>query len=691
MIATSVQPAPVSLSRDGTIAIVTIDNPPVNAGSAQVRAGLLSAVAEVTNSPEYDGAIIIGAGKSFIAGSDLREFDLPLVEPQLPAIIAAIEASPKPFIAALHGAALGGGYELALGCDARMAAPGTVVGLPETTLGIIPGAGGTQRLPRLVGTAMAIDIICSGRRVEASEAIELGMIDAICAHDLKQSALDYARTFARSGRKDRVIERILPDCEDAAVAGAEAAAMKRGRFRPHIVKAIEHIKAAGHVAADIGRAQERATFQALRTAPEAKALRHLFFAERQARRSRFAVSGQKRPIQRVGVVGAGTMGAGIAMALLDAGLAVTLTDAAPAALARGAKNISDWLEKRVATGRLSRDRADARLNKLVSSLEVEDLANSELIVEAVLEDISVKARLFEKLGALTPAGTLLATNTSYLDVDAIARASGRPEDVLGLHFFSPAHVMPLLEIVQGQQTSPDAIATALALSDRLGKQPIVARNSFGFIGNRLYAAYRRECEFMLEDGALPHDVDEALERFGMGMGPFAVGDMSGLDIAWRMRQARAATRDPAARYVTIPDQLCEAGRFGRKAGAGYYRYAADGQRQNDPVVENLIVEASRGAGRVRSPIAPETIVRRALIALANEAALLIEEGVTETSETVDVAMVNGYGFPRWVGGPVHWARNQDAAELARDRDEMVLAATGAARKGDLTRIGCVVS
>jgi 3-hydroxyacyl-CoA dehydrogenase len=678
--------APVALSRDGNIAVITIDNPPVNASSAAVRRGLLEAIETVDASPDYDGAIIIGAGKTFIAGSDLKEFDLPLEEPQLPSVIKAIETSAKPFVAALHGAALGGGYELALGCDARIAAPGAVVGLPETTLGIIPGAGGSQRLPRLTGIPTAIEIICSGRRVGTEEAIELHMIDAIAGGELKSAAIEYARTLARSRRKSRVIDQPVPEAEADAVAASEKEALRKGRGRPHLAQAIAHIKATSTVDPAEGLAAERASFQILRVGQDAKAMRHLFFAERQARRSSFAKTGSKRPVHHVGVVGAGTMGSGIAMAFLDAGLSVNLMDSSSEALTRAPQTISGWLDKRVSAGKLSRVEADLRLSKLQVSSALDDLSDCSLIIEAAIEDLGAKKHIFERLGALTAPGTLLASNTSYLDIDAIAAASGRAEDVLGLHFFSPAHITALLEIVRGEKTSADALATGLAIAERLGKQPIVARNGFGFIGNRLYSAYRRECEYMLEDGALPHEVDAALEGFGMSMGPFAVADMSGLDIAWRMRQALAAERDPSSRYVHIPDRLCEAGRFGRKTGSGYYDYSS-GTKQRDPFVEALIVEASQLSGVKRSAIDPDTIVRRALVALANEAALVMAEGIAETPETIDVAMASGYGFPRWQGGPVFWARNQEASKLAEDCETLVRVSRGAARRGDLTLIG----
>ncbi|RDE09570.1 3-hydroxyacyl-CoA dehydrogenase NAD-binding domain-containing protein [Pelagibacterium lacus] len=675
-------PSPIRLERQGAVAVIIIDNRPINVGSHAVRTGLLDAIKAIDTDPSIKGAVLIGGDRSFIVGSDLKEFDLPLAEPQLPAVIAAIESSPKPFVAALHGAALGGGYELALGCDARIAAPGTLVGLPETTLGMIPGAGGTQRLPRLTGTVAAIDLITSGRRVGADEALRLGMVDIIAHGDLREEAVNLALHY--DGRKAPVLEKNLPTDDPDREELAAAAALRKSRNRPHIAEAIRHIRAVGRIPAAQGLLNERAAFQNLRIAPDAKALRHLFFAEREAGRSAFARTGEAKKIDRVGILGAGTMGTGIALAALAAGLTVRLVDNAEVALMRGRKAIEDQLARRVTQKRLRQSAADAQLGRLHIASSMDVFADCDLVIEAVIEDLSVKRDAFAALDRVVRPGTLLASNTSYLDIDRVAEVTSRPADVLGLHFFSPAHATRLLEVVRAEATSADALATGIALAGQLGKQAVIARNVFGFIGNRIYAAYRRECEFMLEDGALPHEVDDALEAFGFAMGPFAVADMSGLDIAWRMRQAQTGRRDPAARYVKIPDLLCEAGRLGQKAGAGYYSYGGPGQEKGrDPEVEALIVEASREAGRTRTSIAPDTIVRRALIAMVNEAALAIEDGAAETPASIDVTMTNGYGFPRWIGGPVHWARQQETTALHIDCDELVRQAGSGTRRGNL--------
>ncbi|OYO25758.1 3-hydroxyacyl-CoA dehydrogenase [Janthinobacterium sp. PC23-8] len=673
--------AQVRLERDGDIAVIVIDNPPINAGSAAVRAGLLAAIDTVAHDGTLRAAVIIGAGTTFIAGSDLKEFGQPLQDPQLPAIIKAIEGCGKPVVAALHGAALGGGYELALGCDYRIAAPGTVVGLPEVTLGIIPGAGGTQRLPRLVGLPKAIDLVCSGERVAASEALALGMLDAIAAGDLRQEALACARRLI--GTRSLLRERTAPACTAEELAAASAAALRAGRERPAVRAAIEAVGQAALADMEPGLAAERAMFQQLRLSVEARALRHLFFAERASARHPALAGVAPRPVELIAVLGAGTMGAGIAIAALDAGYRVLLVEQDPAALERGGNNIADLYADRLKRGRLSAEAAAQRLGSLERSLDWSRLAEADLVIEAVFEDLAVKQQVFARLDAVMRPGAILASNTSYLDLDAIAGATSRPGDVLGLHFFSPANVMRLLEVVRGAATAPEVLATGLAVGRRLRKLPILTGNAFGFIGNRVYAAYRRQCEFLIEEGAYPEQVDAALEAFGFAMGPFAVADMSGLDIAWRMRQSQAATRDPRARYVDIADRLCEAGRLGRKTGAGYYRYQAGARGgQPDPLVREVIEQSRAANGIAARPLDDAEIVRRALLAMVNEAALLLAEGVAGHAADVDLVLINGYGFPRWEGGPVFWARERGRAALEHDLDWLAAVSAAGFVRGD---------
>ncbi|CAN7376039.1 3-hydroxyacyl-CoA dehydrogenase NAD-binding domain-containing protein [Acidovorax delafieldii] len=656
--------AQVRLERDGDVAVIWIDNPPINAGSAAVRAGLLNAIDEVARDERIVAAVLIGAGTTFIAGSDIREFGQPLAEPQLPMVIAAIEACPKPFVAALHGAALGGGFELALGCDARIAAPETVVGLPEVTLGIIPGAGGTQRLPRLVGVPRALAMICSGERVKGAAALAASLVDQIAEGNLCNAAVAHARSLA--GRKHRLRELSVLAGEPQAVADAVAAALKAGKNRPAVVAAIDAIKASALQDFDTALAGERAAFQQLRTSREASALRHQFFAERESAKHPELLGAATRTVQTIAVIGAGTMGTGIAIAALDAGYGVLLLEQDGGALDRGGSRIREHYAARVSARKMASDVAQSRQESLRTSLQWNDIAEADLMIEAVFEDLDVKREVFARIDGLARPGAVLASNTSYLDLDAIAAATSRPQDVIGLHFFSPANVMRLMEVVRGQATAPDALATGLAVAKKLGKLPLLTGNAFGFVGNRLYAAYRRQCEFLVEEGAWPEQVDAALQHFGFSMGPFAVADLSGLDIAWRMRQAQAATRDPAARYVHVADRLCEAGRLGRKTGAGYYRYAEGNKPMVDEAVHALIEQARAEKGITPRIISDEEIVRRVLLALANEAALLLAEGVASHATDVDLALVNGYGFPRWEGGVVFWARERGETALSAD-------------------------
>ncbi|MCX2861748.1 3-hydroxyacyl-CoA dehydrogenase NAD-binding domain-containing protein [Paucibacter sp. PLA-PC-4] len=662
----------VHMERDGEVAVIVIDNPPINAGSAAVRSGLLSAIGQFKEDAVLTAAVIIGAGKAFVAGSDLREFGLPLAEPQLPSVIAAIEACGKPVVAALHGAALGGGFELALGCDARVASADLVVGLPEVTLGIIPGAGGTQRLPRLVGIARAIRMICSGERVDSEAALSLGLVDQIASGDLRAAAIAYARRL--QGTKSRLSERAVPAVDEAGVAAAIAAARRAGGRNPAVQAAIDAVRSAAVLAFDQALSEEREVFQQLRLSAQARALRHLFFAEREAARPLADAAAVTGAVQRVAVIGAGTMGCGIAISALDAGCDVRLLEQQAEALERGTARIQDYYASRVAAGKLKAVEAAAREARLQPTLDWSLLAEADLVIEAVFEDLAVKQAVFRRIDGLARPGAVLASNTSYLDLDAIAAATRRPQDVLGLHFFSPAQVMRLLEIVRGAQTSPQVLATGLALAQRMKKQPVVTGSAFGFVGNRIYSAYRRQCEFMIEEGALPQQVDAALEAFGFAMGPFAVADLSGLDIAWRMRQAQAGQRDLQARYVDIPDLLCDAGRLGRKTGAGYYAYEnSDGKthRRSDPQVEALILAASAAKGMLRRSLGDEEIVRRALLSMVNEASLLLAEGVAQRASDVDVVLVNGYGFPRLQGGPVFWARERGEPALTAGLDELV--------------------
>jgi 3-hydroxyacyl-CoA dehydrogenase len=657
----------INIHHEADVMVITVNNPPINAGSTEVRKGLLEAIELFQGDPKSSAAVIIGGGSTFIAGSDIKEFSQPLAEPHLPNVISAIENCPKPVVCALHGAALGGGFELALGCDARIALEGALVGLPEVTLGIIPGAGGTQRLPRLIGVEKSIEFICAGTRIKADEALKLGIINKLVKEDLLGNAIQFARSLI--GQKNRIRDIATPKAEASSVLAATQKALKAGKNRPNVNKAIEMISNALTLPIDQGLAIEREVFQELRIATEAKALRHQFFAERKLFKALGSDEQNLKTIEQVAVIGSGTMGSGIAMACLSAGYKVLILDQNEVALANGAKKVVDFYESRVKSGKIAEDKASAILKGFTHSTQWADIASADLIIEAVFEEMEVKHVVFQKIEENASPNALLASNTSYLDIDAIAIKTKNPSRVFGLHFFSPAQVMKLIEIVRCKQTEPSVITTALQFAKRLGKIPVISANAFGFIGNRIYAAYRRQCEFMLEEGAYPEQIDKALEEYGFAMGPFAVSDMSGLDIAWAMRKSQAATRNPEHRYVNIADQLCLAGRFGRKTGSGFYQYL-DGKKSNavDSFVKKIIVEASDAKGITRREFTNTEIVNRVLLAMMNEIAHLASEKVVGDVTDCDVALVNGYGFPRWCGGPVFIAR-----EMSKDKLESEIA------------------
>ena len=649
----------VRLEHEGNIAVVTIDNPPVNAGSVAVREGLIAVFGLIAKDPAVIGAVLIGAGRTFVAGSDIREFGKPLADPQLPDVIAAIEECPKPVVAAVHGAALGGGYELALGCDVRLATPDAKFGLPEVTLGMIPGAGGTVRLLRIVDPADAIDIVVTGKRVAAPEAAKLGMIDAVTTGDLRPAAIALARSPATAKRSLRSLPVLRGD--PARFEAAVAAALKHGGERPPVVEAIAALRRTIVLPFDEALARERVAFQSLRQGPEAAALRYLFFAEREAGRIDGISSDAAIPVRRIAVIGAGTMGAGIASSCLAAGYETRLIDIDAASLVRGIDRIADITAKDVAKNRISADTAAECAARLIASGNLCDAADCDLAIEAVIEDMDVKRRVFGELDAIMLPHAILASNTSYLDLDAIAAATKRPDAVVGLHFFSPANVMRQLEIVRGAKTAAAALATALAVAKKLGKLAVVAGVGEGFIGNRIYSAYRRECEMMVEDGTSPTEIDAALTGYGFKMGPFAVWDMSGLDIAWRTRQRLAAAGKAPARALPLLDRLCEAGRLGRKTSGGWYDYSA-GTAQGVPsaIVAAMIAERRRELGGQAAPLPAERIVARALEAMTAEANAVLREGIAARASDIDLVMVNGYGFPAHKGGPMFQAATQHA-------------------------------
>jgi 3-hydroxyacyl-CoA dehydrogenase len=661
----------VRLEPEGGCAVIVLDNPPVNVSSAALRAQLLDVVRDFAADEAFKAAVLIGAGRTFVSGADLKEFGGPMLSPEMPQVLAAIADCPKPIVAALHGTAMGGGFELALACDARIGAPDLAVALPEVKLGIIPGAGGTQRVPRLIGVSKAIEFITSGRRMTAQEALALGLIDEIAKADLRSEAVAHALLL--SGKRD-LAHLPVPAENEADVAAAVNNALKKAKGRPYIARAVEAVSWAAETSLDEGMARERATFHALRTAEEAFALRHLFFAEREAARVQAIEGLPAPPLAKVAVVGAGTMGSGIATALIEAGLHTVLIDTKPDALQRAQSRLADLQARAVSQGRIDEAMARARLDHLTFGDEFALARDADLVIEAVFEDMDVKRAVMGELDRVSKPEAILATNTSYLNVDAIAEGTKRPHLVLGLHFFSPANVMRLLEIVRGERTSREALATGFALGRRLKKISILAGVCEGFIGNRIYNVYRNQCEFMLQEGALPQDIDAALEDFGFAMGPFRVGDLSGLDIAWANRKRREATRDRRTRYVVILDKLCEAGRFGQKAGAGWYRYPPGARRgEPDPIVEQIISENSAANGFSRRKISSAEIVDRALGAMINEARLVLADGIAQRASDIDLVFVHGYGFPDYRGGPLFWASRQDPARIAKAIDRVAAA------------------
>jgi 3-hydroxyacyl-CoA dehydrogenase len=572
-------------------------------------------------------------------------------------------------VAALHGTALGGGFELALACHARILAPDASVGLPESRIGLIPGAGGTQRVPRLAGAMAALDLVTSGRQVPADEALKLGLVDEI-ATDLRRVAIERARQMAASGALPRARDRAVPDMVSAEARATFDAAVEtatrraRGAIAP--AKAAEAVGWTLDVPFDEGLERERLMSLLLRSGPQCRALRYLFHAERVAARLPPGPGHDAKPwpVQRCGVIGGGTMGSGIAIALADAGLEVTLVEVSAEAARAAESRTCLVYERQVKGKRLTETALEDRMGRIRFSTDLAALAGAALVVEAVVEDLDVKQDVFRRLSAIVRRDCVLASNTSYLDIDLLADVVDAPERVLGLHFFSPAHVMKLLEIVRGGRTAPEALATALALARRIGKVAVIAGVCEGFIGNRMFSRWRQQCDFLLEEGAYPQEVDAALEAYGFAMGPYAVADMAGLDIGWATRKRLAPKRDQRARYVPVADWICELGRFGQKTGAGYYLHT-NGRRDVDPVVTALIERASAAKGIVRRAVPAAEIIERVHAAMVNEAAKILGEGIAQRPSDIDVVLVNGYGYPSWRGGPMHEADGIGVAEMLR--------------------------
>jgi 3-hydroxyacyl-CoA dehydrogenase len=645
----------------GDILLVTIDNPPVNALGVDVRTGLQAAIEAAEADSAVAAIVLTGAGRTFIGGADIREFGKPPKAPALPDVCNRIEACSKPVIAAIHGPALGGGLEIALAAHYRVALPAAKLGLPEVQLGLLPGAGGTQRTPRLIGAAAALDLMLSGRHASAAEAQKLGLVDLIAGgDDPVQAGLAYARELLSAGaavRRSRDGKALAKREEQAAVIEAardDTAKKSRGLFSP--MKIVEAVQGALDLPFDEGIALERKLFLECLESPQRAGLVHVFFAEREAAKAPETQAAFPRQFARIGVVGGGTMGAGIAVSALDAGLPVTMIERDDASLARGRAHVEKVYDGLVAKGRMSAEAKAAVMARWNGSTSYEALADVDLVIEAVFEDMEVKQAVFAELDRVCKPGAVLATNTSYLDIDQLAATISRPQDVIGLHFFSPANLMKLLEIVVPANVAQDVVATAFELAKKLRKTPVRAGVCDGFIGNRVLAVYRQASDYMMEDGASPYEIDKAVREFGYPMGPYQMSDLAGGDIGWATRKRRAATRDPRARYVHIADRLCERGWFGQKTGRGYYLYA-DGARSGTPDPEVInIIDAEREIARITPrSFTAEEIMRRYMAAMINEGANVVHERIALRPLDVDVTFVYGYGFPRHRGGPMKYA------------------------------------
>jgi 3-hydroxyacyl-CoA dehydrogenase len=668
----------VSTSIQNEIAVVTINNPPVNALSQEVADGLDSSVARAQGDPAVRGIVIAGAGRTFVAGADINALEgLAWGEgggaPDMHDIFARLEDGPKPVVMALHGTTLGGGLELAMAGHYRVAVADAQMGQPEVNLGLIPGAEGTQRLPRLVGVEKAIEMCVTGKPIKAAEALGLGLIDRVVDGDLVTGAVEFAREQADRGsthprtraRTDRLPS---PDALPAMLAAGRELAKKvrRNLEAPRAVN--DAIEAAATLPFDEGCVRERGIFNDCAKSEQCKALIHVFFAERGASKvPGISKDAPVPPIQTVAIIGAGTMGGGIAMACANAGLNVLISDTGGDQLEAGLARIRSNYDTSVKRGRFTPEGVQERMARIRTETGLAGVGAADLVIEAVFENMALKKEIFQKLDAAARPDAILATNTSTLDIDQIAAVTGRPGQVVGLHFFSPANVMRLLEIVRGSATSPATLAAALAIGKRLGKVGVVAGNAPGFIGNRMMFPYMYEAQFLVEDGATPEQVDRALTDFGMAMGIFAVDDMAGVDIAWRVRKELNQFSEPGARKPLVADKLCEMGRFGQKTGGGWYRYGDDRKPIPDPEVQALIETTTAAAGITRRPITSEEITERTIYALINEGARVLEEGVALRAADIDTVYVSGYGFPAYRGGPMFYA---DRVGLAKIHDRI---------------------
>lgn len=649
----------------GDIAVITMTNPPVNGLGYSTRVGITDGLAKALADDAVKAIVLTGAGKAFSGGADIKEFGTPkaLQEPNLLSVILALEASTKPIVAAIHSVCMGGGLELALGCHYRVVAPGTNVALPEVKLGLIPGAGGTQRLPRVLGVEAALNMIVSGQAVKSellASAPGQKLFDKLAAspESVFDEAVELAKSVAAKGGELPLV-RNLP-CKhpqgDAYFQFAKNMVGGMSKNFPAPLKCVEAVQAATQLKFDAGMAKEREIFIALMMTPESSALRHLFMAERAASKiPDVPEDTPQRPIKTVGVIGAGTMGGGITMNFLNAGIPVTMLEMKQEALDRGVATIRKNYEAQVKKGKLKQDKYEQRMALLSTTLDYVALKDCDLIIEAVFEELGVKEKVFTQLDEIAKKGAILASNTSTLDVDKIAAFTKRPQDVVGMHFFSPANVMKLLEVVRGKETAKDVLATVMAVAKKIKKTAVVSGVCDGFIGNRMIEQYSRQAGFLLDEGATPQQVDKAIEKFGFAMGPFRMGDLAGNDIGWAIRKRRATERADM-KYSKTADKLCELGRFGQKTGAGWYDYQA-GKRDAIPsdLVNKMIEDHRKELGITPRKISDEEIVQRLVYALVNEGAHILEDGIASKSGDIDMVYLTGYGFPMHRGGPMHYA------------------------------------
>ena len=648
----------------GDVAVITMNNPPVNGLGHATRLGLTDGLAKANADAAVKAIVITGAGKAFSGGADIKEFGTPkaLAEPNLLSVILAVEASAKPVVAAIHSVAMGGGLELALGCHYRIAAPGTSVALPEVKLGLIPGAGGTQRLPRVLGVETALNMIVSGEPVKSEMLAQLPgqkLFDKMSAsaESLAEEALAYARSVADARPLPLVRDmKVRHPLGDAYFQFARNMVKGMAKNFPAPARCVDAVEAATQKKFDEGMVYEREVFTALMFTPECRALRHLFVAERAASKIPDVPDDTpKREIKSVAVIGAGTMGGGISMNFLNAGIPVKILEMKQEALDKGVATIRKNYEAQVKKGKLKQDKYDQRMALLSTTLSYDELKDADLVIEAVFEEMGVKEKVFKELDRVMKPGAILASNTSTLDVNKIASFTKRPQDVVGMHFFSPANVMKLLEVVRGEKTAKDVLATVMALGKKIKKTSVVSGVCDGFIGNRMIEQYSRQAGFLLDEGCTPQQVDKAVEKFGFAMGPFRMGDLAGNDIGWAIRKRRATERADM-KYSRTADKLCELGRFGQKTGAGWYDYQA-GKRDAIPsdLVNKMIEDHRKEVGITPRKISDDEIVQRLVFALVNEGAHIVEDGIASRASDIDMVYLTGYGFPMHRGGPMQYA------------------------------------